>query len=101
MKVQSTIEQRLRQALPLEHLEILDESHNHSRGSETHFKITAVSPAFDGLGAVKRHQRLYELLTTEMQSGVHALALHTYTPAEWERRNASVPRSPECAGGAH
>jgi BolA protein len=99
MKLQSTIEQKLRQGLPLEHLDILNESHNHSRGTETHFKITAVSPVFEGLGAVKRHQRLYELLVAELQSGVHALALHTYTPAEWGRRNASAPRSPGCAGG--
>jgi stress-induced morphogen len=42
-----------------EHLEVLDESHMHSRGLETHYKAVIVSPLFAGLNAVKRHQKVY------------------------------------------
>lgn len=99
MKVQATIESRLRDAIALEHLDILNESHMHSGpATESHFKITAVSPEFEGMSAVKRHQRLYQLLDEQLRSGVHALALHTYTPAEWQRKNGVAPRSPDCAG---
>jgi BolA protein len=102
MNVQQSIEASLRAALPLEHLDILNESHKHAGpGTETHFKVTAVSPAFAGLGPVRRHQWMYELLLQQLRDGVHALALHTYTPEEWARKNGVAPRSPDCAGAAH
>lgn len=102
MNVQDSIESSLRATLSLEHLDILNESHKHAGpGAETHFKVTAVSPEFEGVGAVKRHQRLYQILHRQLQEGVHALALHTYTPVEWARKNGVAPRSPECAGGQH
>lgn len=102
MSVQDNIETTLRAALALEHLDILNESHKHAGpGAETHFKVTAVAAQFEGMGAVKRHQHLYQLLAQPLQQGVHALALHLYTPAEWARKNGVAPRSPECAGGHH
>lgn len=99
MSRQSLIEARLREALPLEHLEVLNESHNHSAGQDTHFKVVAVSPAFAGQRAVARHQRIYALLGDEMQKGLHALALHLYTPEEWALAGAA-PDSPACRGGS-
>lgn len=92
---------RLLEALqPLEPqlLEILDESHMHSRGLETHYKAVLVSTAFDGLSAVRRHQKVYATLGGLMDE-LHALALHTYTPQEWAQR-LEAPDSPACAGGA-
>lgn len=79
------------------HLEVLDESHMHSRGLETHYKAVIVSPEFAGLNAVKRHQKVYASLGGLM-SEVHALALHTYTPEEWAQQGAA-PASPTCKGG--
>jgi len=85
-------------ALEPTHLELLDESHMHSRGQETHYKAVIVSPQFAGLGVVKRHQRVYASLG-ELMGQVHALALHTYTPEEWAERGIA-PDSPLCAGGS-
>lgn len=99
MSRQSLIESRLREALPLTHLEVLNESHNHSAGQDTHFKIVAVSDVFAGLRAVARHQKVYALLADEMQRGLHALALHLYTPEEWAATGAA-PASPACRGGS-
>jgi len=62
-----------------EYLEVLDESHMHSRGLETHYKAVIVSPLFAGLNAVKRHQKVYATVG-ELMGQIHALALHTYTP---------------------
>ena len=102
MDMQSSIEAKLREALVLERLDVLNESHNHGgSGTQTHFKVTAVSPEFEGMGPVKRHQRLYGLLDEALQNGVHALALHTYTPAEWAKKNGAAPLSPDCLGGGH
>ncbi|KAF1700945.1 BolA family protein [Pseudoxanthomonas suwonensis] len=97
----STRAEQIRQALaalqPL-HLEVLDESHMHSRGLETHYKAVVVSEAFDGKRPIQRHQAVYAAMGALMQQ-IHALALHTYTPAEWEA-DASVPDSPRCRGGS-
>ena len=84
-------------ALQPAHLEVLDESHMHSRGLQTHFKAVVVSEQFAGLNSVKRHQKVYATLG-DLMSEFHALALHTYTPEEWATIDAA-PASPTCAGG--
>ncbi|MFC3609307.1 BolA family protein [Stutzerimonas tarimensis] len=85
------------QALQPQHLDILDESHMHSRGLETHYKAVVVSEAFAGLNSVKRHQKAYAAMG-ELMGQIHALALHTYTPEEWSLQG-QAPASPACAGG--
>lgn len=96
MSMQQRIESTLA-ALQPQHLQVLDESHMHSRGLETHYKAVLVSEQFQGLNAVKRHQKVYGVLG-ELMSEFHALALHTYTPEEWAVTGAA-PASPTCAGG--
>ena len=80
-----------------QHLDVLDESHMHSRGQETHYKAVIVSEQFAGLNAVKRHQKVYACLG-ELMGQIHALALHTYTPQEWQEQGVA-PASPTCRGG--
>ncbi|AZC19910.1 MULTISPECIES: BolA family protein [Pseudomonas] len=96
MIMQQRIETALAGLQPA-HLQVLDESHMHSRGQETHFKAVLVSEQFAGLNSVKRHQKVYATLG-ELMGQFHALALHTYTPQEWETIGAA-PASPTCAGG--
>lgn len=102
MSVQARIEEKLRRALHPEHLEVENESFRHSvpPGSESHFKVTLVSAAFAGKNPVKRHQAVYGVLNEELQSGVHALALHLYTGDEWRVKGAVAPESPACHGGS-
>lgn len=89
-------------ALAPTHLEVVNESHMHSVpvGSESHFKVVLVSSQFEGRRQVARHQTIYQLLAHELANGVHALALHTYTNAEWQLRAAAAPESPQCMGGS-
>lgn len=86
------------QALSPAQLEVIDESHLHSRGEQTHYKAVVVAEAFAGLRPVQRHQRVYAVLGALMQR-FHALALHTYTPAEWDEQ-VGAPTSPRCLGGS-
>ena len=84
-----------------EFLSVENESHMHGgSATESHFNVTAVSRFFDGMSLVKRHQYLYILLAGELAGGVHALALHLYTPAEWAERSQQSPDSPDCRGGS-
>ena len=73
--------------------------HNVPPGSETHFKVILVSPQFEGLRLIQRHRLVHETLAEELACGVHALAVHTYTDAEWRSRFGSAPMSPPCEGG--
>jgi len=95
------IETSLDAGLPLSHLEVVDESANHSvpAGAESHFKVVAVSDDFDSQSRIQRHRQINALLKSEFDSGMHALAIHAYTEPEWRARFGEAPMSPPCAGG--
>ena len=73
--------------------------HHVPEGSETHFKITAVSTQFEGQTLVSRHRMVNHLLYDELESGLHALSLHLFTAAEWDKRQQNVLKSPGCKDG--
>ncbi|MDP2561113.1 BolA family transcriptional regulator [Psychrobium sp. 1_MG-2023] len=100
-KVQRQIEQKLSEEFSPLVLSVENESHMHSvpPNSETHFKVTLVSESFAGLRQVKRHQLIYKVLSEELEGPVHALALHTFDPQQWQNANGDVPSSPNCLGG--
>jgi BolA protein len=79
-------------------LEVQNESNYHQVpvNSETHFKVTVVSDKFENTSRVMRHRWINDLLATELKSGLHALSLHLYTPAEWDTKQGQVPNSPAC-----
>ena len=54
-------------------------------GDDNHFQCVIVSERFDGKTPVERHQMVYAALGDAMREAVHALALKTYTPAQWAR----------------
>ena len=101
MSVQTDIETKLATGLNATHIDVANESHKHNvpPGSESHFKVTIVSDDFSGMTPVRRHQHIYQMLSDEMQHKIHALALHTYTVAEWQTRQGTAPPSPPCLGG--
>lgn len=99
MSMQQRLETALTEALSPEFLALENESymHNVPKGSESHFKATLVADAFEALSRVKRHQAVYGALG-ELMGQIHALALHTYTPKEWQEKG-QAPASPNCLGG--
>lgn len=101
MSLKAIIENKLRSGLDPRHLEVVNESdqHNVPPGSESHFKVTVVSDRFEGKNLVARHREIYRLLADELKTGVHALALHTLTPPEWDKTKGSTD-SPPCLGGS-
>jgi BolA protein len=100
MSMQTTIEQKLSGELEVDYLQVENESHMHSvaPGAESHFKVTIVSNAFDEQMLIKRHRQVNQILQQEIKQ-IHALALHTLTPQEWQARNGQVTASPKCRGG--
>ena len=100
MQKQHAIESIISAAFAPQHLELVNESYMHSvpAGSESHFKLVLVSDRFSGLRSVARHQTVYAAMGDMMQQ-IHALALHTYTPEEWQAQGVA-PASPQCLGGS-
>jgi len=101
MTMQQQIENKLQQALTPEVLDVVNESHMHNvpPGSESHFKVTVVSEQFADKRLVARHRLVNQVLAEELDGKIHALALHTLTPAEYFERAGKVADSPDCMGG--
>lgn len=101
MNIQTAIVSKLKEHFSPEHLEVINESHMHNvpPGSESHFKVVLACTAFGGVRQVQRHQQVYKVLSEEMSGKIHALALHTYSPEEWQA-SGLAPASPQCLGGS-
>jgi len=102
MKIQTAIEDKINTSLSPAYLEVLNESGNHNvpPGSESHFKVTVVSDEFDGKMLIARHRMINKLLAEELAGAIHALSIHSFTPAEWTEKNGQSRQSPPCLGGA-
>lgn len=90
MSVAETIRSKLEKAFPSAAVEVIDESHRHkghagaSPEGETHFRITVVTSAFDGLSLLARQRAVNAALKDELAGPVHALAMKALTPSEAE-----------------
>jgi acid stress-induced BolA-like protein IbaG/YrbA len=62
----------------------LDCTHLSVRGDGHHFEAIIVSPQFEGLSRVRRHQRVYAALGDRMREEIHALSMKTLTPDEYQ-----------------
>ncbi len=78
MVTPDSIRATLESGLACDHLDV--------RGDGHHFEAVIVSPEFEGLSRIKRHQRVYGVLGDRMREEIHALSMTTLTPAEWSAR---------------
>ncbi|HEB55423.1 MAG TPA: BolA/IbaG family iron-sulfur metabolism protein [Gammaproteobacteria bacterium] len=101
MSMQAEIETRLSAELKPSVMQVINESNNHNvpPGSESHFKLVLVSDRFDGKPLLARHRLINHILQQQLQNGIHALAIHTYTESEWRQLQGDAPESPACHGG--
>ncbi len=48
------------------------------------YYATVISPDFEGLSLLKKHQAVYKTVNEHITSGaIHALTIKAYTPDEW------------------
>jgi len=90
----SWIESTLRQTFAPQHLRVEDDSAKHrghagAAGGGGHFRVLIVSEVFRGQSPVARHSAVYAALGDAMKTEIHALALRTLTPEEWQQQNAA------------
>ncbi len=64
----------------------LDCAHVEVTGDGRHFNALVVSEAFAGKPMIGRHRLVYRTLGDRFDNDtLHALALRTYTPGQWEQ----------------
>ncbi|WP_428348444.1 BolA family protein [Methylonatrum kenyense] len=85
------IEQRIRAALPVSHIDIEDESHLHAghagaRDGRGHFNLLVVSEAFAGKSPLQRHRLVNEAVGDMFETDIHALSIRAQTDAERAER---------------
>ena len=79
MADRKSIEETIRGAIQCSHVDV--------RGDDgVHFEAIIVSPSFEGLSRVRRHQMVYAALGERMREEIHALSMHTLSPEEWAAR---------------
>ena len=78
MVTPESIRQSIEAGLECRHVEVA--------GDGQHWEAMIVSPAFEGLSLIKRHQLVYAALGDRMREEVHALSMQTLTPAQWDAR---------------
>ncbi|HEX5629995.1 MAG TPA: BolA/IbaG family iron-sulfur metabolism protein [Usitatibacteraceae bacterium] len=79
MADRKSIEEAIRGAIECSHVDV--------RGDDgVHFEALIVSPAFQGLARVRRHQLVYAALGERMREEIHALSMQTLSPEEWAAR---------------
>ena len=55
-------------------------------GTQDHWQVTVVSPAFNGIAMIKQHQMIMGILKAEIDSNeVHALSMKTFTPEQYKK----------------
>ena len=63
-------------------------------------RISSISSTEAKVEHMKMSQMLQEGLEDELENHIHALAMHTYTPEQWQKMTEQqVPKSPNCMGG--
>lgn len=101
MTLQERLQKKLETALSPSHLQVINDSHGHSRGKETHFTVVVVSEKFEGLSRLDRQRMVAQLFDEERNQGLHALSQKTFTPSEWEKTKDTFQLDPPaCKGGS-
>lgn len=92
------IKERIKEHFKPEYLEVHNDSHRHCSTSslESHFLVTVVSDKFLGQALSSRHRSVYKVLREELQEGLYALALRTYTSGEWKAAGQADLPLPLC-----
>jgi len=72
----------LEQAFPGDRIEL-----SSRMGDDHHFELLIVSGRFKDKSMVEQHQMVYQALGSAMREAIHALAMRTYSPEQWQKQS--------------
>ena len=88
MNITQKIQKILQRKLSASKVEVIDESHLHAGHSEAknsggHYSVVVISEMFKGKTTLARHRMVYQALSEELKTLIHALAIKAYSPDEY------------------
>ncbi|QKX01972.1 BolA/IbaG family iron-sulfur metabolism protein [Wolbachia endosymbiont of Cruorifilaria tuberocauda] len=93
MSIINLMEKKVRNAIDIVSINIIDESMKHvghyfhsSLTFPSHIKLILVSNSFVGMNTMKRHKLICKLLKDEIKL-IHAISFHFYTQSEYNLKN--------------
>lgn len=78
------IQEKIETGLPESLVRVRD-----TTGTGDHFEALVISSDFSGKGMVEQHRMIYSILGSAMSGPIHALALQTFTPEQWDKASGS------------
>lgn len=83
------LETRLREVFAPLHLQVEDQSGRHKGHAGAtgggHYDVVLVAAAFAGKSLIEQHRMVNEAVGDMFRGKVHALALRTFSPEQWEK----------------
>ena len=96
MDIIKAIEEKIRNAINVVDVNIVDESVKHAdhyfslpSTLPSHVGLILISDDFVGMSVLKRHKLIYKLLKSEIER-VHAISLQLYTQSEYNLKNKII-----------
>ena len=93
MNTPQKIQEILQEKLSASKVEVIDESHLHAGHSEAkasgggYYSVVVVSEMFKGKTTLARHRMIYQALSEELKTSIHALAIKAHTCQEYYVRS--------------
>jgi BolA protein len=80
----NAIRQKLLKRWREENVFVENDSHLHSRGENSHFRVVVVSDEFLGKGPVERRREVFKCLDEFWKIGVHSISVSAFTLEEFQ-----------------
>ena len=88
-ELQNIISKKISDVISVESIHIYDYTAQHENHAtfdgNFHLSMTLVSPDFEGMSLIERHQLVYKAVDEYMHVEIHALTMKTHTPEEYQK----------------
>ena len=85
-ELQKIISKKISEVVTVDSIEVYDYTAQHENHAtfdgNFHLSMTLISPDFEGMSLIERHQLVYKAVDEYMDGEIHALTMKTYTPEE-------------------
>ena len=87
-ELQNIISKKISEEISVDHIHVYDYTAQHENHAtfegNYHLSMTLVSPDFESMSLIERHQLVYKALNEYMHGEIHALTMKTLTPEEFK-----------------
>lgn len=88
-ELQNIISKKISEVVAVDSIDVYDYTAQHENHAtfdgNFHLSMTLVSPDFEGMSLIERHQLVYKAVDEYMDGEIHALTMKTYTPEEHQK----------------